>query len=219
MPASNAIPRAPLDDRLRSLGFSLPDPAIDGLATYLGLLMKWNRAMNLVGASSWQEALDSLVADSFHLAAFLRELGPPPEPVTWDLGAGAGLPGIPLRLVWRDGAYTLVEAREKRALFMRTVLSSLELGRTTVFQGRAEVFFRTAGSADLIVSRAFMPWRNMLEFIKNTLAPDGKAVFLTLSPMPDDTPPEWRKAGEKAYTAAGKQRYFWCFAKNGTTEP
>lgn len=219
MPASNAIPREALSDRLQSLGFLPPEQAVAGLAVYLGLLMKWNRAMNLVGPSSWEDALDSLVADSFHLAAFLQEIDLPPEPVTWDLGAGAGLPGIPLRLVWRAGSYVLVEAREKRALFMRTVLAAVDLGETSVFQGRAEAFFRRAGQADLIVSRAFMPWPDMLDFIKAALAPGGKVVFLTLAPLSDGLPQGWRQAGEKSYTAAGKRRYFWCLARNGNTEP
>ena len=42
----------------------------------------------------------------------------PESPETWDLGAGAGIPGIPLRLVWDSGTFTLVEVREKRVLFL-----------------------------------------------------------------------------------------------------
>lgn len=202
-----------LSDRATALGFSLTEQAASGLAAYLGLLMKWNKVMNLVGTSSWTDTLDSLVVDSFHLAAFLRDAALPDNPVSWDLGAGAGLPGIPLRLVWRDGSYTMVEAREKRALFMRTVLSSLDLGHTSVFQGRAEAFFRRSGQADLIISRAFMPWRDMLAFIENALAPKGRVVFLTLSPVPEDLPGDWHLAGQKAYVAAGKERYFWCLCR------
>lgn len=210
---SNSLSTDTLARRLGSLGFSLPENALAGLAGYLALLTKWNKAMNLVGTQSWEETLDTLVADSFHLAGFLPGLGLPAHPVCFDLGAGAGLPGIPLRLIWRDGEYTLVETREKRALFMRTVLAAMDLGRTTVFQGRAEDFFRQSGQADLIISRAFMPWRELLEFVSDALAPSGRIVFLTLTPVPEDIPAPWKPVAQTGYAAAGTKRYFWCFSK------
>lgn len=214
MRMSEPVPYGPLGCRLAAHGFSLPPAALQGLAAYLGLLMKWNKAMNLVGTASWEETLDTLVLDSFHLADFLTSLSLPPSPVTWDLGAGAGLPGIPLRLLWRDGSYTLVEAREKRALFMRTVLAGVALRDTCVYQGRAESFFQQADQADLILSRAFMPWRDMLAFIEAPLLPSGKAVFLTLAPAPEELPAPWVLAASRVYTAGGKNRYFWCLTRN-----
>ena len=62
-------------------------------ALYLNLLMKWNKAMNLVGARDWQTALLNLMADSFYLDQFIADLSLPPDPEIWDLGSGAGLPG------------------------------------------------------------------------------------------------------------------------------
>ena len=203
-----------LAGRLERLGFFLPDKALAGLGAYLAQLMKWNKVMNLVGTASWEKTLDTLVIDSFHLAGFLPSLGLRPDPVTYDLGAGAGLPGIPLRLVWRDGAYTLVEAREKRALFMRTVLAAVDAGQTGVFHGRAEDFFLQTGPADLIVSRAFMPWQDMLAFVATALAPGGRVVFLTLAPAPGTIPAPWSLVAQKAYDTAGTTRHFWCFSRS-----
>ena len=94
-------------------GFSLEPEQASQLAGYLELLMRWNKMMNLVGARHWRDALDELILDSFHLAAFLGGgylPALPADPVTWDLGSGAGLPGIPLRMVWRNGSYWMVES-------------------------------------------------------------------------------------------------------------
>jgi len=209
---SNAPSMDTLGRRLGSLGFSLPESTLTGLAQYLALLTKWNKAMNLVGTRSWEETLDTLIVDSFHLADFLPGLGLPAQPVCFDLGAGAGLPGIPLRLLWRDGEYTLVETREKRALFMQTVLAAVDLGQTTVFRGRAEDFFLQSGRADLIISRAFMPWRELLDFVSGPLAPEGRIVFLTLAPAPDDLPAPWKLTAQTVYSV-GTKRYFWCFTR------
>ena len=117
--------------------------------------------MNLVGTRTAEDTFFTLVVDSLHLGRFLREdVEYSAAPCCWDLGSGAGLPGLPLRMIWQEGDYWLVEAREKRALFLSTVLAKYPLPGTHVFRGRAEAFMAgpPARTADLIVSRAFMPW-------------------------------------------------------------
>ncbi|MEG2005700.1 MAG: RsmG family class I SAM-dependent methyltransferase, partial [Bilophila sp.] len=120
-------------------GFVLTDDVARHLAGYLELLMQWNRVMNLVGTRSWQETFSALVVDSLHLGRFLEKEGIVAD-TTWDLGAGAGLPGLPLRMIWTQGTFWMVEAREKRAIFLSTVLARFPLPQTHVFRGRAEQF-------------------------------------------------------------------------------
>lgn len=195
-------------------GFSLDKSKAQALSDYLNLLMQWNKVMNLVGAKHWRDALDELVMDSFHLEHFLQEqilMKLPAAPEIWDLGAGAGLPGIPLRILWQDGTYWLVEAREKRAIFLSTVLARQTLPGTRVFRGRAEVFMRDK-KADLIVSRAFMPWRELLEFVHGVLRPGGVVVFLSLEEF--HTPPgtDWLKVGHYVYETGKETRHFCAFS-------
>ena len=159
------------------------------LYAYLAHLVKWNRVMNLVGPDGWRDIVHTLIVDSAHLALFLESLGHclPPEAECWDLGAGAGLPGIPLRMLWSGGTYTLVEAREKRALFLQTVLALCGLSqRARVFRGRVERFMPARPPANLVVSRAFMPWEKMLGLVGPHVAPAGLVVFLTLEPAPQE---------------------------------
>jgi 16S rRNA (guanine527-N7)-methyltransferase len=208
-------------------GFDLPEAAVTKLALYLGLLVKWNQAMNLVGPASWQEMLEELVLDSFHLAEFFTSLALPPRPECWDFGAGAGIPGIPLRMVWFEGNYTMVEAREKRALFMRNALAVCEMvsKSTRVYHGRAERFLAQApAGADLLLSRAFMPWREFLELIRGKISGKGLAVCLTLEAAPRNcrgglaasgSPPLWELVADHRYSPSAlhpeKRRHFWAF--------
>ena len=183
----------------RQAGLDIPDRALPPLAAYLDRLLRWNSVMNLVGARDWREALSNLVGDSFHLAAFLDGLPLPAEPLCWDLGSGAGLPGIPLRMIWQRGDYWLVEAREKRALFLSQTLHSLRLPRTHVYRGRAEAFFAgQARGADGVISRAFMPPRPLLDLLAPRLAPGGLVVLL-LNEADDDPPPVWELVAEQTY--------------------
>ena len=196
-------------------GFVLPDSsAVQDLTNYLGLLLKWNKVMNLVGPYSWQEILDILLVDSFYLASFLNTLPIGDDVQTWDLGAGAGLPGIPLRSVWKKGSYTLVDAREKRTLFLRTVLAACTMPNTFVFQGRAELFMQNKPPADLIVSRAFLPWEQVLALVEKHVKPMGFAVFLTLTTAPTELPIGWALAKETSYTTIQGQRFLWAIQKN-----
>lgn len=197
------------------LGFGVSEGQARQLAGYLELLMKWNRVMNLVGARSWRACLESLVSDSLHLARYLesRPGGLLPDTGTetahiWDLGAGAGLPGIPLRMFWQPGEYWLVEAREKRALFLSTVLARLDLPRTHAFHGRAEAFM-PGRHADLVLSRAFMPWREVLELVAGSLKSGGHVLFMTRAPLDEKSIPSgWRLEDVHAYSVEQDSRYF-----------
>jgi len=212
------IPPADLAAACRALRCPVPEDTLAPLGAYLSLLMRWNRAMNLVGAKSWREAL-RLAADSFFLASFLAGLPLPAQPLTWEPGAGAGLPGIPLRMVWQAGEYHMVEAREKRAIFLHTVLARLTLPRTLAVCERAEQFFARMRArkraADCILSRAFMPWERLLPFVADGLAPEGCVCIVANCPPPGLLPGPWRLAAEFAYELDGVQRFFWALRKKG----
>jgi len=200
----------------RRLGRPVTGAQAASLARYLGQLVKWNARMNLVGPSDWAAVFDTLVVDSLFLADFLQGLALGDGPLCLDLGAGAGLPGIPLRVLWTHGDYWLVESRDKRATFLRSAAGRLGLAATHVFHGRAEEALDRLerhghrATADLIVSRAFMPWRELLPFVRPMLKPGGTVVILANSPPPEaELPAGWSLADVASYPAAGKTRYFW----------
>lgn len=199
-------------------GFSVSERQAQQLAEYLELLMKWNRVMNLIGVHSWEKCLESLISDSLHLARYLEsQTGAAQcclagswgdDAQIWDLGAGAGLPGIPLRMFWQQGEYWLVEAREKRALFLSTVLARLVLPRTHAFHGRAEAFM-SGRKAHFVLSRAFMPWRGVLELLTGKLHSGAHVLFMTREPFEETLMPQgWKLEDIHAYCAGRDPRYF-----------
>ena len=215
MAKPNGCTPAFLADCCRKAGFETTPEQAGQLSAYLTLLMQWNKVMNLVGARHWRDALDDLVMDSFHLNDFLRaQVLPalPATPVCWDLGSGAGLPGIPLRILWNEGDYWMVESRDKRTIFLSTVLARSPLAGTHVFHGRAEQFME-GKKADLIVSRAFMPWKELLAFIKGHLNPGGQIVFLTLEELKADEGMDWTATGHASYKIGKDTRHFCAFAQ------
>ncbi len=226
----------------RKMGFLPTVPQLAALQEYLFLLQKWNQSMNLVGKNTWEDILTELAADSLHLAKYLNShpvFAPSGVPFfaqeeklysfacyeneqnfsAWDLGAGAGLPGIPLRILWNQGEYTMVEAREKRSLFLNMACTKLGLENTFVCRDRAENFMEEElqenRKAKLIVSRAFMPYEKMLPFVAPYLASgsdNGSIIFLTLEKIDaskyNSQEFQWNTKNIYEYSIKGKKRFF-----------
>jgi 16S rRNA (guanine527-N7)-methyltransferase len=194
------------------------------LTGYLELLCRWRRKINLVGPTDWPTILAMLVADSWHLADFLT--GPTvgaalPGPGTplclLDFGAGAGLPGIPLRAFYPGGEYVLLEARAKRAIFLGEAVDRLGLPGTFVAEGRVEVtvppiLAARPGVFAVCLGRAFAPWPRFLDICRG-LVPGPMAVVTMTGEAPDPAavPPAFVLAGQAGYPAPGRPRYLSLF--------
>ncbi len=219
-------PRVPLNTEsieniCKKAGFSPSNIQLHKILKYVQLLEKWNKSMNLVGKNHWFDIFSELVLDSFFLERFLDnlKLNQIENLQIWDLGAGAGLPGIPLRILWDQGNYSLVEAREKRSLFLETAITNLELENIEVYQGRAEQYMEEKAKknifADIIVSRAFMPYDKMIDFVapylkkENETNSKGSIIFLSLEELnPNNYNKEyWQTINSMSYKIKNKTRY------------
>jgi 16S rRNA (guanine527-N7)-methyltransferase len=134
----------------RILGRPLTAPQRDRFASYLALLQKWQRVQRLVGSTSPGWVVQHLFLDSL---LYLRVLPHPPGRIL-DLGAGAGLPGVPLAIAVEGLEVVLVEARQRRASFLSTVVRELRLVGVSVVNERAEALTaRMGASFDAVVMR------------------------------------------------------------------
>lgn len=197
----------------RDLDRELSPEQAEGLARYLGPLMRWNARMNLVGARDWRGALADLAADSWRLADFLAEHLHRAPALTLDLGAGAGLPGLPLRLFYAAGDYHLVEPRAKRAAFLRYALGAMGLSGVFVCQCRVEDLPAELAAPDLVVSRAFLPWPALLELVAGRFAPGCRVAVMSgdRRPKQAEAPGGWQLAGQLGYQAGRARRYVSLF--------
>ena len=113
-----------------------------------------------------------------------------------DLGSGAGLPGLPLALHFRDTQWTLVEASVRRAAFLRAAVRTLGLeARITVVEERAEAVARWPASRryfDLVVARSFGPPAVLAECAAPLLRVGGRVV---VSEPPGGEPERWPAEG------------------------
>ena len=156
-PGLHAVLAAQLGEGLRGLSLDVSASVQGALLAYLALLEKWNRVYNLTAIRDPQAMLVQHLLDSLAVVPALQRrwsaTGPGPELA--DIGSGAGLPAIPIALVWPQVRYTLVEPVEKKAAFLRQALGDLGLtDRVQVVCQRVQAM-GPAGPFDFITCRAY----------------------------------------------------------------
>lgn len=128
-----------------------------------------------------------------HARALARFVDPPTSAV--DLGSGAGLPGLPLALLWPDSNWWLVEASERRATLLAQTCRVLGLAERVRVEARpAEEVGRGSirSGCDLVVARAFGPPAVTAEYAAPFLRVGGVAV---VSEPPEASDPGGRWQG------------------------
>ena len=120
-----------------SLGIRLTDAAARGFARYYAELVRWNRRVNLTAITEWDAAQTLHFVDSLSAAAALPQAALEGGRVV-DVGSGAGFPGVPLKLAYPSMRLALIEARGKRAAFLRELCDTLGLRDVEIRAGRAE---------------------------------------------------------------------------------
>jgi 16S rRNA (guanine527-N7)-methyltransferase len=93
-----------------------------------------------------------------------------------DLGAGAGVPGIPLAVALPQAQVYLVEGNGRKCEFMAHVAVLLELGNAEVVHGRAETWKQGLGRFDAVTARALAPLDVIAEYAAPLLRVGGAMV-------------------------------------------
>lgn len=126
----------------------LSESQLDQLDRHYSLVMHWNERLNLTRIRSLQEVVQFHYCESLFLARTL-----PPGPLrVMDVGSGAGFPGIPVAVFRKDCDVSLIEAHQRKAVFLREAARGLS--NVSVIADRAE---GGKASADWLVARAVRP--------------------------------------------------------------
>jgi len=153
------------------LGLALEPAQLEQLVRYSDLLVRWNRVHNLTAVEPGQTLTHHLL-DSLSIVPTLttRAHGKAPLRVL-DVGAGGGLPGIPLAIALPAAHVTLLDKVEKKVAFLRQVQLELRLPNVDVVHARVEQL--RAPLFDVILARAFATLLELVKLSRTLLANDG----------------------------------------------
>jgi 16S rRNA (guanine527-N7)-methyltransferase len=155
------------------LGSPLSETQARQSGTFLGMLQEWNTAQRLVGRGDPDWLVRALFLDSL---LFLRALRITPTTLL-DLGSGAGFPGVPLKIVLPGTSVVLLEARRRRASFLRAVVRELRIDGLTVIESRAErAVSELAGRFEAVVTRCSGNPRDVFPLAMKFARPGGCVV-------------------------------------------
>lgn len=150
-----------------SHGVRLQAGQVERLNRYVELIAEWSSRVNLVSDATPDIIVRRHILESIALGAMLREREVlRPGARVLDLGAGAGLPGIVLDIVWPGAELVLLEATRKKTEFLERAVSVLGLTHARVITGRAEDVAHEQehrATYDLVVARAVAPLRVLAE--------------------------------------------------------
>lgn len=156
-------------------GLQISDLATERLQIFVGLLAKWNAAINLVSPASMADVWTRHVADSAQVIDYA-----PIHRARWlDMGSGAGFPGVVIALITADTPnpveMILVESDQRKAAFLSTV--SRETGVPMIIHA-ARIEAVAPQNVDIVSARALAPLVKLCAFAERHLAQDGAALFL-----------------------------------------
>jgi 16S rRNA (guanine527-N7)-methyltransferase len=175
-----------LVSRAAQMGLSLSPAQGAAFESYARELQAWNEQFNLTAITETEQIEVRHFLDSLALIPALAALESMPASALLarsvravDVGAGAGLPGLALRVVWSRLQLTCIEATSKKVRFMEHVASQLGLTEVELVQGRAEELALRAPnreSYDLVMARAVATLPTLVEYLLPLARRGGRVV-------------------------------------------
>lgn len=185
--ASSPRDAAALADAVASgageLGLALSRAQSEQLAGFAALLLKWNAVYNLTAIDRPEDVVALHLLDSLALVPELDAFAGARPLRVLDVGAGGGLPGIPLAIARPQWRLSLIDKVQKKAAFLQQARIELNLANVVVVRARVEAW-RPAERFDVIVARAFASLPELVAWTRRLLAPGG-VWFAMKGAVPD----------------------------------
>jgi 16S rRNA (guanine527-N7)-methyltransferase len=133
-----------LADGARKLGIPLTDDQLDAFQIYYETLIDWNMRVNLTRITDYEAVQVKHFLDSLSCLSVIQHVSADSGrasaagPQAIDVGAGAGFPGVPLKIAMPTLRLTLLEATGKKVEYLGFLVKRLALTDVKVVKARAE---------------------------------------------------------------------------------
>ena len=172
---------------LADLGFPLTDRQKEQYERYFELLVEWNEKINLTAITDKDEVYLKHFYDS--IAPILQGLIENQPIRLLDIGAGAGFPSLPMKILFPDLDVTIIDSLNKRINFLHLLAEELGLSGVHFYHGRAEDFAQDKSfraQFDLVTARAVARMQVLSELTIPYLKVGGRLLALKASNAPEE---------------------------------
>lgn len=142
-----------LEQVIEALGMNVTKTQKKQIIQYIDLLLEGSKRQRLVGEKSGAALIEKHICD----ALYPLKLWSFPSGRLLDLGTGAGLPGIPLKICLPEIKLYLIDANRRKINFLRRVAAEMKISDIYFLSGRAEKWGQDPGYREhfnCVVSRA-----------------------------------------------------------------
>jgi len=154
---------------------------------YFELLVEWNQKINLTAITEKEEVYLKHFYDS--IAPILQGLIENQEIKLLDIGAGAGFPSLPMKILYPQLDVTIIDSLNKRINFLQLLAEELDLEGVHFYHGRAEDFAQDKhfrAQFDIVTARAVARMQVLSELTIPYLKVGGKLLALKASNAPEE---------------------------------
>ncbi|OFQ86427.1 16S rRNA (guanine(527)-N(7))-methyltransferase RsmG [Streptococcus sp. HMSC061E03] len=167
---------------LADLGFPLTDRQKEQYERYFELLVEWNEKINLTAITEKDEVYLKHFYDS--IAPILQGLIENQPIRLLDIGAGAGFPSLPMKILFPELDVTIIDSLNKRINFLHLLAEELGLSGVHFYHGRAEDFAQEKAfraQFDIVTARAVARMQVLSELTIPYLKVGGRLLALKAS--------------------------------------
>lgn len=154
---------------------------------YFELLVEWNEKINLTAITDKEEVYLKHFYDS--IAPILQGLIPNETIKLLDIGAGAGFPSLPMKILYPQLDVTIIDSLNKRINFLQLLAQELDFDDVRFYHGRAEDFAQDKkfrAQYDFVTARAVARMQVLSELTIPYLKVGGKLLALKASNAPEE---------------------------------
>ncbi|MBS7576194.1 MULTISPECIES: 16S rRNA (guanine(527)-N(7))-methyltransferase RsmG [unclassified Enterococcus] len=174
-------------EQLKKDGFALSQQQLQQFNDYFHLLVEWNQKINLTAIVERNEV---------YLKHFYDSIAPVSHQLIYnqplrllDVGAGAGFPSIPIKIIFPEMEIHILDSLNKRLTFLTNLIEKLNLKKVYLHHGRAEDLGQDMsyrGSFDIVTARAVARLNVLVELTLPFLKKNGQLIALKAAQSPEE---------------------------------
>ena len=162
-----------LKEELKVKGINITDDMINKFDQYFKMLTEYNEHTNITRITDKDDVYALHFYDSLMTSLAFNDT----NKKLLDIGAGAGFPSLPLKIVFDDLDVTMVDSVNKKVIFLDGVINELKLNNIRAIHERIENL-KEYNSYDYVVARALSSLKEIIKYSHKYIKDDGEIIAL-----------------------------------------